>query len=342
MNLKSKRIDALISLGVHLGGFKKNHSNYSNLQDSVEKATVINKWFTQENIESVFSSWSKALDKNQIKKWLNKYNFKDVQKPKTIALILAGNIPMVGFHDIISVWVSGNNAQIKCASKDEFLLPYMTNFLEKKTGIIAFKYTEQPFTGFDAVIATGSNNSARYFNHYFGKYPNIIRKNRNGVAVLNGKETKNQMESLGGDILQYYGLGCRNISKVYIPHGYNINYIFGGLYLYSKVIENAKYANNYDYNKAVFLMSDYVFLENGFFIIREDKGFSAPIACLHYEYYSSELELEVHLKENRESIQCITSNMPFEEKIDFGSTQQPSLWDYADAIDTLLFLNNLN
>ena len=189
---------------------------------------------------------------------------------------------------------------------------------------------------------TGSNNSARYFNHYFGKYPNIIRKNRNGIAILNGQETKSQMEGLATDIIQYYGLGCRNVSKVYIPNDYNINFIFGGLYRYSKVIENAKYANNYDYNKAVFLMSDYTFLENGFFIIREDKGFSAPIACLHYEYYSSEIELEEHLNENRESIQCIISNMPIKRKIDFGSSQQPSLWDYADEIDTLSFLNNLH
>ena len=305
MNPKSKRIDALISLGVHLGDFKINHSNYSNLQDSIEKAIVNNAWFNQENIESTFRSWSKALNENQVKKWVSKYNFKDVKKPKIVALILAGNIPMVGFHDIVSVWVSGNNADIKCASKDKFLIPYMTDFLEKETGISAFKYKDQHFTDFDAVIATGSNNSARYFNHYFG-------------------------------------LGCRNVSKVYIPNDYNINFIFGGLYRYSKVIENAKYANNYDYNKAVFLMSDYTFLENGFFIIREDKGFSAPIACLHYEYYSSEIELEEHLNENRESIQCIISNMPIKRKIDFGSSQQPSLWDYADELDTLSFLNNLH
>ncbi|MDG1252015.1 MAG: acyl-CoA reductase [Flavobacteriaceae bacterium] len=342
MNPKSKRIDALISLGVHLGDFKNNHSNYSNLQDSIEKAIVNNAWFNQENIESTFRSWSKALNENQVKKWVSKYNFKDVKKPKTVALILAGNIPMVGFHDIVSVWVSGNNADIKCASKDKFLIPYMTDFLEKETGISAFKFTDQHFTDFDAVIATGSNNSARYFNHYFGKYPNIIRKNRNGIAILNGQETKSQMEGLATDIIQYYGLGCRNVSKVYIPNDYNINFIFGGLYRYSKVIENAKYANNYDYNKAVFLMSDYTFLENGFFIIREDKGFSAPIACLHYEYYSNEIELEEHLNENRESIQCIISNMPIKRKIDFGSSQQPSLWDYADELDTLSFLNNLH
>ncbi len=342
MNANSNRIKALINLGLHLSKFDKNDTEYIELQKSIEKAKANNGWFTQKNIENVFSSWASILNTNQIQEWLSKYNFKNIKRPKNIALILAGNIPMVGFHDIISVWVSGHNAQIKCASKDEFLLPYFTRFLEKDAGVSAFIYNDRLFSGFDAVIATGSNNSARYFNHYFEKYPNIIRKNRNGIAVLNGKETKDELEDLGKDILQYFGLGCRSVSKVYLPKKYNLNSIFGGLYPYSKVIENTKYANNYDYNKAVFLMDESVFLENGFFIIKEGIEFSAPIACLHYEYYSSELELEDQLKQNREAIQCIVSNMPLEGKIDFGSSQKPELFDYADGVDTLLFLNDLN
>ena len=342
MNVNSKRVKALFKLGLHLKKFTKENSEYSDLQKSVEKAKTHNRWFTQKNIEEVFSSWGSILNPNHIEKWLEKYNLKHIEKPKTIALILAGNIPMVGFHDIICVWISGHNAQIKCASKDESLLPYVTGFLENETGDSAFVYTNHPFTFFDAVIATGSNNSARYFNHYFGKYPHIIRKNRNGVAVLNGGESKDQLENLGNDILQYFGLGCRNVSKVYLPNKYNLNSIFGGLYPHSKVIENAKYANNYDYNKAVFLMSEYVFLENGFFMIRQSKEFSAPIACLHYEYYSNKQDLKKHLKENREAIQCVVSNMQLEGEIDFGNAQKPNLWDYADGIDTLLFINNLN
>ena len=341
MNSNSKRISALINLGDYLRRFNKNDPIYTDLQNCVKKAITINGWFTQENIEKAFSNWAMVLEISKIEKWINSYKLREIDKQRNIALILAGNIPMVGFHDIICVWVSGNNAQIKCSSKDKTLLPFMTQFLEKEAGIFAFNYLDQPFENFDAIIATGSNNSARYFKYYFGKYPHIIRKNRNGVAVLNGKETKKELESLGNDILQYFGLGCRNVSKIFVPMNYDINFIFGGLYSHSKVIENVKYANNYDYYKAIYLMSEYNFLENGFFMIKEDKEFSAPISCLYIEYYSNELELKENLENNKESIQCIVSNIQIEGKINFGSSQKPELWNYADDIDTLLFLNNL-
>ena len=341
MNAISNRVEALIKLGIHLKGFDPNDPNYSDLQSHLVRAKNLNSWFTHKNIEITFESWATALNEANIKKWLLAYELKKPNQPKNIALILAGNIPMVGFHDLLSVWVCGHKGLIKCASKDEVLLPYMTNFLEHHANEQAFSYKDQPLKRFDAVIATGSNNAARYFEHYFGNYPHIIRKNRNGIAVLNGLESKSDLEALGDDILQYFGLGCRNVSKVYIPENYDLNALFGGVYSYAKIIEHPKYANNYDYNKAVFLMSEHEFLENGFFMLKQDPTFSAQIACLHYEYYKKEEDLKSHLNVNKDAIQCIVSQMKLPGAIDFGTAQKPALWDYADGVDTIAFLNQL-
>jgi hypothetical protein len=341
MNAISNRVEALIKLGIHLKGFDPNDPNYSDLQSHLVRAKKLNSWFTHKNIETTFESWGTALNEANIKKWLLAYELKKPNQPKNIALILAGNIPMVGFHDLLSVWVCGHKGLIKCASKDEVLLPFMTNFLEHHANEQAFSYEDQPLKGFDAVIATGSNNAARYFEHYFGNYPHIIRKNRNGIAVLNGLESKSDLEALGDDVLQYFGLGCRNVSKVYIPENYDLNALFGGVYPYAKIIEHPKYANNYDYNKAVFLMSEHEFLENGFFMLKQDPAFSVPIACLHYEYYKDEQGLKSHLNANKDAIQCIVSQMKLPGAIDFGTAQKPALWDYADGVDTIAFLNQL-
>ena len=340
MKAISNRVEALVKLGIHLKGFDPDDPIYSSLQSHLEKAKKLNPWFTHENIKITFKNWGAALTAANIEKWLSPYQLK-TQQPKNIALILAGNIPMVGFHDLLSVWVCGHRGLIKCASKDEVLLPYMTNLLEHHTKEQAFSYADQPLKGFDAVIATGSNNAARYFEHYFGTYPHIIRKNRNGIAVLNGLESNTDLESLGVDILQFFGLGCRNVSKVYIPENYDLNALFGGLYPFANIIEHPKYANNYDYNKAVFLMSEHDFLENGFFMLKQDSSFSAPIACLHYEYYNNVQDLKSHLNSNKEAIQCIVSHMELTGAIAFGTAQRPALWDYADGVDTVAFLNQL-
>ena len=342
MTVNLKRFQALVKLGNHLLHFDSNKAEYSELNTLVNLAIASNGWFTLKSIEKSFLDWGNALKKTEIESWINSYNFFNIKIPKKIALILAGNIPLVGFHDIICVWLSGHKAIVKCASKDKHLLPYFTNFLEVEAKEKCFDFTKRNIKGFDAVIATGSNNSSRYFEYYFGSVPNIIRKNRNGVAVLDGSETKKQLKELGNDILHYFGLGCRNVSKLYIPKDYDLNLIFEGLFHHAEIIKHPKYANNYDYNKAIFLMSDYDFRDNGFFVIRESKEFSAPIACLYYEYYSSNMELNKNLEQNKESIQCIVSNLPLEKKIDFGFAQKPSISDYADGIDTLSFLNDLN
>jgi hypothetical protein len=341
MNVNSKRIRALIKLGDHLRRFDTNHENYSKLHFVIQKAMIYNRWFTELSVEETIKTWGITLSEKEIEKWLSNYSITKKNNPKTIALILAGNLPMVGFHDLICVLMSGHNALVKCASKDLYLLPYMTQFLEQETGEVNFSYTKEILSDFDAVIATGSNNAARYFDHYFSNYPNIIRKNRNGIAVLSGKETSEEFQLLGKDILQYFGLGCRNVSKLYIPEGFNLDLIFGGLYPFKGVLEHAKYANNYDYNKAVFLMSEFDFLENGFFMLRNEPSFSAPISCVHYEYYKNENALKKHLTENKEAIQCTVSKLDINDSIPFGEAQRPSLRDYADKVDTLLFLESL-
>jgi len=340
MTANSKRKEALVALGLHLKNYTSSDPNYTKLQTCVDWAQAANGWFTKESIEETIHNWGATLNEQDITQWSKPYNF-SFQSQKNILLILAGNIPMVGFHDIISVWLSGHNALVKCASKDEHLLPYMTRFLEVHTAETAFTFVDKPTNHFDAVIATGSNNSARYFEYYFGNYPHIIRKNRNGVAVLSGNETKKEMESLGKDILQYFGIGCRNVSKVYLPEGYDLNTLFGGIYPLAKVIEHAKYANNYDYNKAVFIMSEQDFQDNGFFLLKKDTRFSAPIACLHYQFYKKETEMIKELQQNKESIQCIVSSLKIPNALPFGTAQKPALWDHADGKDTLLFLSKL-
>ena len=338
MNLNSKRIEALVKLGNHLLDFNPNDKNYSVLQEQVKRASESNGWFTKRSIEETFTSWGTTLSIEYIITWLKPYLFSTQKKSKKIALILAGNIPMVGFHDIISVWVCEHKALVKCASKDLFLLPYMTDFLTSETGEDFITYETGKLIGFDAVIATGSNNAARYFDHYFSSYPHIIRKNRNGIAVIEGNETNDEMIALGKDMLQFFGLGCRNVAKIYLPEGYDLNKIFEGVYPFASVIKHAKYANNYDYNKAVFLMSTFDFLENGFFMLREEKSFSAPIACVHYEYYKNIKELSTLLSQQKDFIQCIVSHLDIENSIPFGETQNPALWDYADGVDTINFL----
>ena len=251
MSSLGDRIKALESLGQYFNSFNENDPKYEKLVLAIEKSYQNNGWFRKEECLKAISSWGIALKKEKIEKWLAKYELAENKNPKTIALVLAGNIPMVGFHDLIAVWISGNNALVKCSSKDKVLIPFIVNnnpiFKEMTT------FTNEKLKDFHAVIATGSNNTGRYFNYYFSKYPSVIRKNRNGVGILNGRESNEEMEGLGRDMLQYFGLGCRNVSKLYLPKGYDLNQIFGSIYPLKSVIEVHKYANNYDYNKAVFL-----------------------------------------------------------------------------------------
>jgi Acyl-CoA reductase (LuxC) len=261
---------------------------------------------------------------------------------KTIAVITAGNIPLVGFHDFLSVLISGQNVLVKQSSSDKSFLPLIRDYLiainpEFNNRI---RFSEEKLKGFDAVIATGSNNTARYFEYYFANYPNIIRRNRNSVAVLKGDETKEELYQLGKDIFQYFGLGCRSVSKLMVPRGYNFDLFFEAVFPYHTLIEIKKYENNYTYNKAVYLMSEFKLLDNGFLMLKEDAAYSSPIASLFYEYYDSTEALEIKLSDNTESIQCVIGKGN-EGYIPFGKSQCPELYDYADGVDTLGFLSGL-
>ncbi|MEC8636174.1 MAG: acyl-CoA reductase [Bacteroidota bacterium] len=333
------RIKALEKLGNYFSDISDKDSQYDHLFDAIERANLQNGWFQREACIEAIQSWGAALQPKNISQWINQYQINENNSPKTIAVIMAGNIPLVGLHDLISIWISGNRALVKCATKDSVLIPFIVEINPLFQSLTSF--TDGKLEGFDAVIATGSNNAARYFDYYFSKYPHIIRKNRNGVAVLDGSETQEDMKNLGRDILQYYGLGCRNVSKLYLSKGFDLDLIFKGLYPYANIIKMNKYANNYDYYKAVYLISQFDFKENGFFILRENQAISSPIGTGNYEFYEGLDLLKKHLLDQQENIQCIISNADIEGAIPFGQAQNPNLWDYADGVDTLEFLNRL-
>lgn len=347
--LLENRIQAFSQLGKFLSQFntegitKKQDIPHNDLffdafEMQIKRAKEFNSWFTLDNVLFSFKNWSTLLTENLLNTWVSSYNIPN-NLNKKVAIIMAGNIPLVGFHDFLAVLISGHSVVIKQSSNDKYFLPLIAKYLEYMAPDFKGKieFTEK-LGDFDAVIATGSNNTARYFDHYFGKYPNIIRKNRNGVAVITGNETKTELESLGNDIFRYFGLGCRNVSKLYIPENYNFEQFFGAIFKFKNIIEYQKYENNYTYNKAVYLMSLFKLQENGFLMLKEDTSYSSPIASLFYEYYSDINSLKKKLESDKNKIQVIVSNESIENAVNFGETQVPKLWEYADDIDTLNFL----
>ncbi|QED37092.1 acyl-CoA reductase [Antarcticibacterium arcticum] len=348
-----QRKDHLVMVGKFLGQFKdsgivkdasipNNDEFFLRFEEEIDRAIHYNGWFTRENVLFAVEEWSKALTEENLESWTSPYNFTR-DNVKTVGIVMAGNIPMVGFHDFISVLLSGHRVLVKQSSNDQRLLPVIADYLKSlDSGYEEFiSFTEGRMLNFDAVIATGSNNTSRYFEYYFAKKPSIIRKNRNSVAILTGKETNEQLQALGMDIFRYFGLGCRNVSKLYVPHGYNFDQFYKAIEPWSKLLDHAKYANNYDYNKAVYLMSEFKFLDNGFLILRESTDFGSPIATLFYETYRSKEELNTILANKKDDLQCIVSHNFISEEIPYGKTQYPQLWDYADKVDTLDFLQKL-
>ena len=334
--MKQQNINNLVRLGELL-------SKTEQFNDIFDKAEQQNSWFTRANVTFAFKSWSEALSKNNVQQWLSQYQLPQTTSPKKILIIMAGNLPLVGFHDLLCVLVAGHKAIVKLSSDDRVLLPYLITqiraFAPEWAEAVAF--TDDKVTEYDAVIATGSDNTARYFEYYFGKKPHIIRKNRHSVAVLTGEETLEELQDLGKDIFLYYGLGCRSVSKLFVPQDYDFDLLFQAIYPYKDIIEEQKYANNYDYNKAVYLMSLYKLLENGFLLLKEDEHYGSPIATLFYEYYTNKEALKKKLATDREKIQCVVGHNFIDGEIPFGQTQTPKLWDYADGVNTLTFLLNL-
>ena len=308
----------------------------------IELSQSHNGWFTPEQVYFSIQSWGNALTETNLNQWLSVYDFSKIV-PKKVGLVLAGNIPLVGFHDFLSVLISGHDVLVKTSSSDQHLLKFLAKYLIAIQPELNSKITfvEGKLEGFDAVIATGSNNTARYFEYYFKDKPSIIRKNRNSVAVLNGTETHEELVGLGEDIFRYFGLGCRNVSKLFVPKDYNFEAFFKAMFEYSDVIQYEKYANNYDYNKAVFLMSNFQILDNEFMTIKEDVNYSSPISSIFYEFYDNLEEVKSRLSNDADQIQCIVSKDLIENSIVFGQTQQPKLWDYADNVDTLAFLSKI-
>jgi hypothetical protein len=338
-----ERIDAFAELGEilrnSLSGKEECRATW--LPELINAQQIVNPWFTPENVTAAIKAVAEELTPQNLLQWTIGYPHLQIErKPVTAGIIMAGNIPLAGFHDFLSVLISGNHLIAKTSSKDpalivklgEILCSVEPRFRER------IKFTDGQLKNFDVVIATGSNNSSRYFEQYFGKYPNIIRKNRNSIAIIEGNETEDELENLGSDVFLYFGLGCRSVSKVFIPSGYELKSLARKWEAFASVINHLKYANNYDFSKAVYLINKENFFDTGYILMKEDRGLSSPVAVLYFEYYSSVSDL-LHVTESqKENIQCIVGH----SDVPFGSAQSPYLWDYADRIDTLEFLSKKN
>jgi len=339
-----KKIQLLCALGNELLSIGNDLDTNSYTQ-TIQKAIYENAWFTTESIAFAFKSLGKALQENKIIEWLSKYEFKPTKKHKTIGIVMAGNIPLVGFHDLICVLLSGNKVLAKLSSKDKHLYTIIKDILIQLSPGLESKieFTEGQLNKVDAIIATGSDNSARYFEYYFSKYPNIIRKNRNSIALISGDETFAELEQLSLDTFTYFGLGCRNVSYLYVPENYNFQPLLKAFESQKTIIYHSKYANNYNYQKTIMLMNQIPFLDNEMTLIKPDASYASPIGVIHYADYKTINDVEKRLENNKNKIQCIVSKTKYKfQTYEFGKAQQPELWEYADNIDTLEFLLKLN
>ncbi len=334
-----ERITAFAGLGEILRDtLADNGGKYGNrIKLAIDKQQNLNPWFTPGNVRKAITAIAEKLTEENLRTWTKAYPLLPEKKaPARIGVIMAGNIPLVGFHDFLSVLISGNKIQAKTSSKDSELIKLISEILcsinNKFTDRIDF--TEGALTKFDAVIASGSNNSSRYFAYYFGKYPHIIRKNRNSIAVIDGHETGDQLIDLGDDIFSYFGLGCRNVSKIYIPVGYDIVSLANKWAGYSDLAYHNKYVSNYDYCKAVYLVNKESYFDNGFLHMKESHEISSPVSVLYYEFYETPEDVKELAESLKNSIQCIVGR----QHIPFGQSQSPDLWDYADGIDIIDFL----
>ncbi len=333
MNLE-KRIDCFARLGYAL-----DDKTYDEISHLAYQAQAQNAWFSIGKVWVAYSGIRRYLHKDKLISWLQRYDIDGVT-PKTVAVIMAGNIPFVGVHDLICVLLAGHKMQIKLSAKDTVLmkeiirqLVYTNEEWEKQIEIV------ETIKNFDAVIATGSNNTARHFEYYFSKYPHIIRQSRTSVAVLHGNETQEELAGLGEDVLQYFGMGCRNVSKVYVPTDFDLTVLCGALLSQENVANNNKYKNNYDYNKAIYLVEQIEHYDTGFLLLTENKQLFSPTSVLYYERYASQEDLQQKIDVLSQSLQCITSSQSwFPNSIDLGKAQQPEIYDYADGVDTMQFL----
>lgn len=333
-------IQNLTDLGTYLKAIvDKTLSNKENEQWELAflQAKAQNAWFTLDNIALAFSSWSNALETSKVEQWLAGLEVSN--KPQKVGVIGAGNIPLVALHDCISVLISGHFLVFKPSSSDLVLMRALLEYVSKQFPLWSGKIevAEEKLGKVDALIATGSNNTARYFEYYFKDHPKLIRKNRTSVAIIDGAETEGELRLLGQDMLSYFGLGCRNVSKILWPIDYEFQKFFEAIQPLGDIHNHNKYANNYDYNRAIYLLDTIKFLDNNFLMLKEDKGLFSPLSVIFWEAYSNEKQVEDFLIDNAYQIQAVIGH----NYIPFGQSQTPELWDYADGVNTLEFLKSL-
>lgn len=332
-----QRINAFVKLGQFFeqSTLVENHPIFY-------KAYTQNPWFTIANTQLSVKAWADSMRESKLIEWLKAYTINE-KSPQTIAIIMAGNIPLVGFHDLLCVLITGNKALVKLSEDDTTLMKWAIDELiliePAFASFIEISANRLP-VGFDAVIATGSNNSNRYFEYYFREKRSLLRGNRNSVAILSGNETPEDLHKLGLDIFTYFGLGCRNVSKLYVPQEYDITQFLDGIESHNDIINHHKYANNYTYHKAILLMNLTPHLDNNFLLLKEDDRIASPLGMLYYERYTSLETLNETLQQKQLEIQCIVSKTDFNGALPLGKAQQPELWDYADGVDTIAFLLN--
>jgi hypothetical protein len=330
----SRRIIAFVELGDRMEKFPPDQ-----FLELAIAARNRNSWFTLENVRLAWNAVRGYLQKDQLEKWLVGFDWDKIQN-QNVGVVMAGNIPLVGFHDFLSVLLTGHSLHAKLSSDDTIIFTLLIQWLKEISPELAANiHLVERLNGVDAVIATGSNNTSRYFEYYFKDIPHIIRKNRTSIAILDGSETSEEIRLLGDDIFTYFGLGCRNVSKIYVPKGFDFVNFIDGLESHSAVIHHHKYNNNYDYNKSIYLVNGEHFLDNGFLLVKESKALSSPVSFLFFKTYESATELSENLLATNDQIQCIVSkNGIYPESVAFGEAQQPALNDYADGVNTLEFL----
>jgi Acyl-CoA reductase (LuxC) len=352
--MDQKIVNAFISLGKFMaafaeGGAKKADKGipknyYDAFEELIISEVLYNGWFTDFNVRMALKALGESMTADEIQRWVAKYDGQQAKAPLQVGIIAAGNIPLAGFHDFMCVLLSGHKVIIKFSATDNRLLPFLTKVLQHIEPALEGKVEFAPglMKGADAYIATGSNNSSRYFDYYFNKFPHIIRKNRNSVAVITGNETAEDLSALADDVFLYFGLGCRSVSKLYVPLGYDFAKLAKAFDDWKKVFENKKYGNNYDYIRAIYLLNKIVHIDCGFVMLKHDEALASPVAVVYFEYYSDTEQLADSLHQQEENIQCIVSGANIGlPTVAFGQAQYPKIDEYADGVDTLNFLLNL-
>jgi len=315
------------------------------METIANRAHQANGWFTPENVQKAFEGLARYLDREKLENWVAKYPLEDNIQPRKVGVIMAGNIPMAGIHDFIAVLMSGHHLMAKLSARDTVLMKHVATKLKQIEPRFAdlISFYEGIMKGMDAVIATGSDNSSRYFDYYFAKYPNIIRKNRVGCAVIRGDETKESLAPLAEDIYRYFGLGCRNVSKLFVPEGYDFQPLLQAWQQFEGLSRHHKYNNNYDYNKSIYLVNKEPHYDTGFAMLRKSEQLVSPVSVVYYEKYDDAPSLKARLAEFSDKIQCVVSrNAWLDGSLPFGKAQEPELWDYADNVNTLEFLRQLS